>query len=108
MTYNEHLAERVRDALPDLGVVREQQMFGSLVFMVAGHMCCGVLGDDLMLRLGRQEAEAACVQPSVREFDFTGRPMRSIVLVEQAGLDEAALRGWVDRAVSYVETLPRR
>lgn len=49
--YDETLADRIREVLanPDLG---ELKMFGGLAFMVRGHMVCGVLHDDLMLRLG--------------------------------------------------------
>jgi len=26
-------------------------MFGGLIFMVAGHMCCGVAGDELVAHM---------------------------------------------------------
>ena len=52
MAYDEHLAERIRAALATTPDVSERKMFGGLAFMVAGHMACGIVGDDLMLRLG--------------------------------------------------------
>jgi hypothetical protein len=40
-------------------------------------------------------------------MDFTGRPMTTMVYVEPAGIsDEAALTGWVERALAFNVTLP--
>ena len=50
-------------------------MFGGLAFMLNGHMFTGVVGGELMLRLGDAGAEAALRREHVREMDFTGRPM---------------------------------
>jgi TfoX/Sxy family transcriptional regulator of competence genes len=106
MAYDEKLADRVRDVLVTEQGVTERKMFGGPAFMVRGHMACGVLGDDLMLRLGADGAESALEQPHVRPMDFTGRPMKGMVFVDPAGLRGAALRRWVGRAVSFVASLP--
>jgi hypothetical protein len=52
MAYDENLAERIRVVLKDRPAVTERKMFGGLAFLVAGNMACGILGEDLMLRLG--------------------------------------------------------
>jgi len=52
MAYNEQLADRVREALAGREGLTEKKMFGGLSFMLSGHMCCGVVGDDLMMRVG--------------------------------------------------------
>jgi TfoX/Sxy family transcriptional regulator of competence genes len=106
MAYDEQLAERVRDVLGETADVTEQKMFGGLAFMVRGHMVCGVVHDDLMLRLGPDGAEAAVDRPHVRPMDFTGRPMRSMVYVEPAGLAGEALDDWVHAAVAFADRLP--
>lgn len=107
MAFDEELAKRVAAALDDVADVREQRMFGGLAFLVGGHMTCGVAGDELMLRLGQEGADAALAEPHVRPMDFTGRPMSTMVFVESAGIEsQAALEGWVARALSYVRTLP--
>ena len=66
-------------------------MFGGLAFMIDGHMCCGIVGDDLMLRLGPDGAKTALERPHVREMDFTGRPMTAMVFVAPDWLRRAAL-----------------
>ena len=109
MAYDEKLAERVRAALSRKQGVSERSMFGGLAFMVNGNMCCGVVGSDLMLRLGKAGAAKALGEKHARPMDFTGRPMRTMVYVEPAGLRaEAGLRAWIDRAVTFARTLPAK
>jgi TfoX N-terminal domain len=108
MAYDEALADRVRDALVDEPDVREQKMFGGVAFMVRGHMCVGLLGDELMVRVGPDAYDAALQRAGVREMDFTGRPMRGIVMVAPSALRGRALRGWVDRGREFIATLPPR
>jgi TfoX/Sxy family transcriptional regulator of competence genes len=82
-------------------------MFGGLAFMVAGHMACGIVGDDLMLRLGEDDADAALDEPHTRPMDFTGKPMKSMVYVAPAGTEtDPALVAWVKRATAHARTLP--
>jgi TfoX/Sxy family transcriptional regulator of competence genes len=107
MAFDEQLAERVRAALGDVPDVSERRMFGGLAFLVGGHMACGVVGDDLMLRLGEVGADAALDRPHVRPMDFTGRPMRSMVYVAPDGIGaERTLTEWVERAVEFASALP--
>ncbi len=105
MSYDEDLADRVRAVLPPADVT-ERQMFGGLAFMLDGHMFCGVVKEDLMLRLGPDGAERALEQPHVRPMDFTGRPMKGMVFVEPGGLEGAALRRWVEAAAAFTRGLP--
>jgi len=87
--------------------VEERKMFGGLAFMVNGHMCCVVIRDELVLRLGSDRAEQALREPHVRPMDFTGRPLKGYVFVGPPGLrTEARLRRWVRLARDQVATLP--
>lgn len=107
LAYSEKLASRIREILRERDDVTERKMFGGLCIMVSGHMACGPLGNDLMVRVGRDDYEMALEQPFAREMDFTGRPMRSMVFVASEGLEsEEALRSWVDRALAFVTSLP--
>jgi TfoX/Sxy family transcriptional regulator of competence genes len=101
VAFDEGLAERVRVILATRSDVAERRMFGGLTFMVAGHMCCGVHGDELILRLGPDGAEQALESPHVGPMDFTGRPMRGFVTVRPDGLAGEQLRRWVERAAAY-------
>ncbi|NJC73560.1 TfoX/Sxy family protein [Planosporangium thailandense] len=106
MAYDDALAERIRDRLRHGFGVDEKRMFGCLVFFLAGNMLVGVAGDDLMVRVGPDNAEAALARPGARVFDFTGRAMRGWVLVAGDELDDEALDGWIADAAAFVTTLP--
>lgn len=98
MAYDERLAERVRRAFPQGVRVTEKKMFGGISFLVDGGMCCGVVKDDLVVRVGKSAHEEAIAQPHARPMDFTGRPMRGFVYVSPAGLrNRRALEKWIRR-----------
>ena len=86
MAYDERLATRVRDLLTGDPALSERKMFGGLAFMLDGNMCCGIVGDRLMLRLGAELAEQALKRTHVQPMDFTGRPMTGMVFVAPEGL----------------------
>jgi TfoX/Sxy family transcriptional regulator of competence genes len=100
VTYDGDLAARVRTLLADRTDVSERQMFGGLTFMIAGHMCCGVNGDELIVRLDPGDEDKALARPHARPMDFTGRPMRGFVTVRPEGLNGAQLNQWVREAVA--------
>jgi TfoX-like protein len=109
VAYDESLAERVRAVIGDDPRLHEQKMFGGLAFMISGNMCVGIVGDDLMVRVGKDAYEGALRQPHAREMDFTGTPMRGIVFVETAGTaTRSALEQWVDRGLAFAGSLPRK
>ena len=106
MAYSEQLANRVRAQLSRREDVDERPMFGGLTFMVGGHMCCGVHGDELIVRLHPDDEGAALADPHARPMDFTARPMRGFVTLAPEGLKGQSLGRWVDRAVAQAETQP--
>lgn len=107
MAYDERLAERVLDILgPEPSLVRKH-MFGGVAVMLQGNLACGVLGNDLMVRVPKDEYESALAKPHVREMDFTGRPMRGWVVVgPEATDDDALLEDWVATGAAYALSLP--
>ena len=96
----------MRDVLADDPGLSERKMFGGLAFMLDGNMCCGIVGDRLMLRLGAELAENALERPNVHPMDFTGRPMTGMVYIAPESLRGKALRSWVEQAVGFARTLP--
>jgi TfoX/Sxy family transcriptional regulator of competence genes len=106
MAYDEDLADRVRAAIPAGAEVTERKMFGGLAFLLNGHMFAGVVGHELMVRLGYQAVQQALERDHVREMDFTGRPMKNMIFVQPAGLRDPALRNWVTAAADHARSLP--
>ncbi len=107
MAYDEGLAHRLGDALGALPGISTKKMFGSLVFMWNGNMLVGVLGEDVIARVGPEAQQDALAQPGARVFDFTGRPMNGWVVVSgEVVAEDAALADWVARCRDFVEALP--
>lgn len=109
MVYSEDLASRVRRALGGRPALAEKRMFGGLAFLLGGHMCCGVVGDELTVRVGPDEYPAALALEHAREMDFTGRPLRGFVYVSPKGIaDDADLAAWVERGARFAASLPAK
>ena len=109
MAYDEGVAQRLREALSDEDDVVEKKMFGGIAFMHRGNMCCGVVGDELMLRVGADAYDAALRESHARPMDFTGRPMRGMLYVGTDGFEaDEALAAWLQRATAFTKTLPAK
>ncbi|MHB1013641.1 MAG: TfoX/Sxy family protein [Desulfobacteria bacterium] len=106
MAFDEEVAGRIREAVAGMPDVVEKRMFGGVAFMVRGNLCCGVIGDRLMLRVGPDGYEAALSRPNAKPIDFTGRPM---VYVEPAGFASAGdLKAWIEKAMEFALSLPAK
>jgi TfoX/Sxy family transcriptional regulator of competence genes len=107
MAYSEGLASRIRTVLSRRrGITGERQMFGGVCFTMNGHMVCGVVKDDLMVRVGPDAYEKSLRRAHARPMDFTGRPMDGFVYVAAAGLKSAAsLKSWIGAGVAHARTL---
>lgn len=100
MAYNDQLAERVRKILQWHKGVTEKKMFGGLSFLLHGKMCCGVLKDDLIVRVQPKDYEAALQEAAVRPMDFTGRPLKGFIYVSSEGCQtERELSRWIEHGV---------
>jgi len=82
-------------------------MFGGLTFMVAGKMCCGTIGDELMIRLAPDTTLAQLKSPHARICDFTKRPMRGFFVVNAQGCSmQRSVARWVRLTLEYALSLP--
>ncbi|MFD1218185.1 MULTISPECIES: TfoX/Sxy family protein [Microbulbifer] len=105
MGYNETLAQQVRKLLGQNDGLSEKQMFGGLAFMLNGNMACGVVGEELMVRVGPENYDDALSERYTRPMDYTGRPLKGMVYVEEDAIAED-LNGWVSRGVEFAGSLP--
>jgi len=109
MAFDELLADRIRDALARKKGIEDRKMFGCICFLLYGNALVGVWKDRLIARVGPDEGEAALREPHVRAFDITGKRMRKWIAVEPGGVeDDDQLTNWIERAVKFVRTLPRK
>ena len=107
MAFDEGLAERIRELTGSDPSMSERKMFGGLCFMSGGSMSFGVLGSEIMVRVGPDAYAEALQLPHAREMDFTGRSMRGMVYVDPDGISEDDdLEAWLLRGLSYARSLP--
>ncbi len=106
MPYSENLAERIRGQLAGRRNFTEKKMFGGIGFLLHGNMCVGIWKNSLIARIGPARYEEALQQEFVGEFDITGRAMKGWVVVAPEGIDDdVQLQEWIERAVTFAETL---
>lgn len=110
MTYNSELAQRIRTILGERQAVVEKKMFGGVGFILHGNMACGVQGDRLIVRVGAENNDEALSHPYVGPFLVTGgKPMAGWILVDPEGLlTEHQLEEWVEKGLSYAQSLPQK
>lgn len=85
MPFDETLANRIRERMKGRSGIAERKMFGGLAFLLRGHMCCGVVGSDLVVRVGPDAYERLLREPCARPIDFTARPLKGMVYVSLSG-----------------------
>ena len=109
MSFDDGLAERLRHRFSSVDGISEKKMFGGLAFLVAGHMCVGIMGDELIARIGVPGMESALAHRGVRVFEGSGRPMQGWVTVgAEAIAEDEDLAAWVERSLTFVDGLPPR
>lgn len=86
MAFNEKLAQRIRESLSEIKRVKEKEMMGGLTFMVNDKMCIGIIKDEMMCRIDPKVQETALEKTGCRIMDFTGRPMKGYVMVNEKGM----------------------
>ena len=109
MASDKVLTERVRVLLKDKPDFNKKKMFGGVCFLLHGNMACGILNDDLIVRVGPQNYEDLLKLPNIRQFDVTGKPMKGWVVVSAEGQktkDNLAL--WVERGATFALILPAK
>jgi TfoX/Sxy family transcriptional regulator of competence genes len=109
LVYNEQLASKIRTIVARRKGWTEKKMFGGIAFMLNGKMCCGVIKDDLLVRVGAERNDEALALANSRPMDFTGKPMKGFIYVDSKGWSkEASLKKWVDMGIDYVSSLENK
>ena len=102
MAYDEHLANRIREAVSWQKGIIEKKMFGGIAFMLRDKMFCGIVKDDLMVRVLEEQYEQALSEPYARPMDFTGKVMRGFVFVNQRGINsQNKLAIWIEKGFDF-------
>lgn len=107
MAIDDTLAARIRDTLARKKNIEEKKLFGCICFLLNGNVLAGVWKDSLIARLGPDQGEDALLEPHVKAFNITGKPMKNWILVESEGIeDDEQLKSWIQQAMKFVGKLP--
>jgi TfoX/Sxy family transcriptional regulator of competence genes len=102
MSYDERIAGRIRERFENFKNVEEKEMMGGLTFMVNDKMCVGVIKDEMMCRIDPEFHETAVEMTGCRTMDFTRRPMKGYVMIEEAGMrSKKDFDYWIDLALDF-------
>lgn len=102
MAYNIKLAQQIRQSLSTLNKVQEKEMMGGLTFMVNDKMCIGIIKDEMMCRIDPELQETALEKAGCRIMDFTGRPMKGYVMVNERGMKtKKEFEYWIKLCLDY-------
>jgi TfoX/Sxy family transcriptional regulator of competence genes len=107
---DETLVARVREALASTPAVKEKKMFGSIAFMVRGHLCVAARAARIMCRIDPARHEAAVKRKGCEAVVMRGREYRGYVHVAaDAVKTKRALNDWLELALTFNRTLePKR
>lgn len=107
MAFDEGVAHRLREIFNGRGDIVEKKMFGGIAFMHSGNMCCGIVNDVLMARVGPTNYEAALRRRCARVMNFTGKPLTGFVYVDPPGFaEDQQLLEWVALCEEFTHSLP--
>ena len=107
VAFDSQLAERVHERVLGTDGLAELKMFGGWGITIFGNMAVGVMGADLIVRVGPDRFADALARPGVRPFDFTGRAMSGWVYVAGPSVAHGrSLTTWVTLGVTYAQSLP--
>jgi TfoX/Sxy family transcriptional regulator of competence genes len=108
MAYDETLGDRIREGLRGTRNIAEIKMFGGLCFTINGNMACGVMKEDLLVRVPDADFEKLLGQPGTRTFDIMpGRTPKGFIVVDAKVVTTAIkLQKWIDRSVAAARALP--
>jgi TfoX/Sxy family transcriptional regulator of competence genes len=102
MAYDEQLANRIRDAVSWQKGIVEKKMFGGIAFMLRDKMFCGIVKDDLMVRVLEEHYDQALSEPYARPMDFTGKVLRGFVFVSPRGVNsQFKLATWIEKGFDF-------
>jgi TfoX/Sxy family transcriptional regulator of competence genes len=105
MSYNQSLADRVRNLMnPFKSNISEKHMFGGLAFLYKDKMSCGIINDELMVRVVSDKYEKLLKHPHTRNMDFTGKIMREFLFVEAEAIQsDEELMNWINLGIEHAE-----
>lgn len=106
---SEAMKARFEAGVAGIDGLEQRQMFGYPAAFIGGNLATSLHRESWIVRLPDAE-RADLTSRGWSDFEpMPGRPMRGyVVMPDQVATDPDQARAWVERAASYVRTLPPR
>ena len=110
MSYDEELADRIRELVGDEADLTEQKMFGGLAFLIGGNMAVSASGQGgLMVRVDPAMSDELVATTPARLMEMRGRRMQGWLRVDPEDLrTKRQLAKWVELGTTYARSLPAK
>ena|SRR5436309_2471955 len=110
VAYDEALAERIRQLLPDEAGLTEQRMFGGLAFLIGGNMAVAASGQGgLMVRVDPERSGRLVSTTNAQLMEMRGRSMPGWLRVDASDVrTKQQLSRWVKLGTGYARSLPAK
>jgi len=108
VSYDQDLADRIRELIAGEAGVTEKQMFGGLAFLIGGNMAVAASGQGgVLVRVDPDETDTLAAKPHAGPMVMRGRDMQGWLRVGAEGVrTRRELEPWVKRGVTYARSLP--
>jgi len=95
MAFNKEIEKRLSHTLDEKSLpgLIAKKIFGGVGYMLRGNMACGVLEDQLIVRIGRDGYDDALKKPGVSELHSRDANLKAGIMVAESVI--AALNGKV-------------
>lgn len=101
------LVERFGEAVAGIDGLEVRKMFGYPTGFIGGNMTAGLFAETMIVRLAEGERDERRAVGWSQFEPMPGRRMREyVVLPPDVAANPEEARAWVERAATYVRTLP--
>src|SRR5215475_14469881 len=110
VTYDEKLADRIRELIAGERRLTQQRMFGGLAFLIGGNLAIAASGQGgVLVRVDPEQADELLTRTAATAAVMRGRPMRGWLRVAPEHVrTKRQLARWVDLGASYARSLPAK
>jgi TfoX/Sxy family transcriptional regulator of competence genes len=108
VSYDEDLADRIRELVASERGLTEKKMFGGLAFLIGGNMAIAASGQGgLLVRADPDRSDRLVAGGKARPMEMRGREMAGWLRVDAADVrTKRQLAKWVETGVAYARTMP--
>ena len=108
VTYDEVLADRIRELIADESGLTEKKMFGGLAFLIGGSMAVAASGQGgILVRVDPAQSDMLVATTGAQLMEMRGRSMRGWLRVDPEDLrTKRQLGKWVRIGTAYARSLP--